>query len=303
MQQIFRLLVIATLILGGSGAALGADKLWSKDDQFVRLEAAPSTAAPNQHPTEMSAAHIAELLGSLRAHYRKQPEDALTVFSSDEVQILSQALAEGLRRASPQQDVVFNTRGSHSMSAGGFLRKQRTNAGRAFVSNGTLNVIFGEMLMDYRKKNVYGQRNANFAEPRESSRDTESLQGWELLTGGGVDMAVTQAGTRSDWVVINAAYRPAPVAHTEAPMAVLTAPEPLVPPSPEAVPQPPVAPSPTPAAPVARRAESPPATAAPATSAPGSIEDRLRRLRNLRDEGLVSQEAYETKVGAILEEL
>jgi hypothetical protein len=268
--------VLALVCAAGLPAATEAPRnnvvVWSEQDQWVRIERQDDAAArPNDHPAALDSAAVANALRALRVRPAESAGGAQLespAFAHEELAQLAPQIAAGLSRAGPRQDVTFSTIGSHALSPGSVMKDPNVNAGRVFYADGKLNVIFGELHANYRKKNVYGQRNQDFEARRQGSRAKAGQQKWALAAGPGVETV------RTDWVTID-------------PNAVGSA---------SAVPAKPA----TPAAP-ARPAAAPP-VAAPA--APDqTLERRLQVLKDLRDKGLITEEAYEQKVQELLSEL
>lgn len=273
----------------------GAVVLWSGDDQWVKIERQDDPAAlPNDHPVQLGAEAVTNTLGALQVRIVDSDTGAESyrpVFTRKELENLATQIASGLANADPRQDVTFSTVGSHAMAAGGLVKDPGVNAGRVFYQGGKLNVIFGELQSNYRKKNVYGQRTEDFSPRRQGSRSKASKQKWTLATRPGVALhAAGSGGVRDDWVTID----PAVVVTQTA--AAPTAPQP-VPPPPASVAAPTAA---------AGAAMEPAASSAPAPTTGKSTEDieqRLQVLKDLKDKGLISEEAYNTKVQELLSEL
>lgn len=227
--------------------------IWQGEDQAVLLAPQDGEAPPpNDHPAAVPAPDIERMLSSLRLRRSDQEAEApaIPVFNGEQVEILGAALAAGLGRATPSQDVTFSIIGAHRLAPDALVRRNRLTAGRAFVREGKLNVIFGELQSPYRKKNVYGRIEQDF-HPREyGSRTVRAEAASVLIADGPASLREDTDGPRYDWVIFD------------------------------------------------------PAAAAPAATAEdGDAEQRLRTLKRLRTEGLISEEAYRAKVDEILEEL
>ena len=126
-----------------------------------------------------------------------------------------------------------------------------------------------------------------------------------LAARPGLEFHSTNDGDiRNDWVVIDTA-----VARSE----VLAAPQPSDAPARQATSAPvAAAPVPSPPAIVAAPAPVPDAATAPAAAAESAsktgtsnadLEQRLRKLKELKDKGLISEEAYRAKMQELLSEL
>ena len=110
----------------------------------------------------------------------------------------------GLAKAGPRQDITFSTIGSHSRVLGSSIKDPTVNAGRVFYQGGKLNVIFGELQSNYRKKNVYGQRDQDFTPRRQGTREKASKQKVALTAVPGVALH-RQRRRRNDWLTIDLA--------------------------------------------------------------------------------------------------
>ena len=283
-------------------APRGSVVLWSGDDQWVKIEPQDDPAAvPNDHPAQLGAKAISTALGALRVKLVDPDTGTQSdrpVFTPKELGNLTQHVASGLAKAGPRQDVTFSTMDSRSLTAGGLIRKPGVNAGRVFYNDGRLNVIFGELQSDYRKKNVYGQRTEDYTPRRQGSRSEATEQKWLLAAGPGLEFHSPHNGKiRNDWVVIDTG-----VARSE----VQPAPQPGdAPARPTTTAQVPAAPVPA-ASPVR---DTSPAPAAAAESAPrpatsnADLEQRLRKLKELKDKGLITEEAYRARMQELLSEL
>lgn len=138
---------------GGSVTKKGVDgseegrTLWEADKQYVRL-VSNNGVADNQHPVNFTAEEIRIVLESLAIPERHFFQKELTpVFSPEEVQVLSAALAQGLALAQPNQDITFLTIGLHQ---GIFTDVRKANTGRVFFKNDKLNIIFGMLHYEIR---------------------------------------------------------------------------------------------------------------------------------------------------------
>jgi len=290
-------------------APRGAVVLWSGNDQWVKIEPQDDPAAsPNTHPAQLDAEAITNALGALQVRIVDPDtgtESQRPVFTRDELGNLAPQVASGLAKSGPQQDVTFSTIGSHSLATGGLMKDPGVNAGRVFYQGGKLNVIFGELQSNYRKKNVYGQRNEDFTPRRQGSRSKAAKQKWTLATRPGVEIHLANdGGIRNDWVAIDIAL---------AGSKLLAAPQPTEAPPRQAASAPvATAPVPLPPASVAAPMPVPDAATAPAAASasapkPGTsttdLEQRLQTLKDLKDKGLISEEAYNSKVQELLSEL
>ncbi len=298
-------LVCAAAAWAATEAPRGAVVLWSGNDQWVKIEPQDDPAAlPNDHPVQLGTEAITHALGALQIRLVDSDtgtETQRSVFTRGELGILAPQVASGLAKAGPRQDVTFSTIGSHPLAAGGLMKDPGVNAGRFFYEDGKLNVIFGELHSNYRKKNVYGQRSEDFSPRRQGSRSKATKQKWTLQELPGVEFHSTNdGGMRNDWVAIDTA-----VAGSQ----ILAAPQPgEAPPRQAASAHVATAPVPTPPASVAAPVPVPDAATAtePASKTGTSsmdLEQRLQKLKELKEKGLISEEAYHAKMQELLSEL
>jgi hypothetical protein len=306
--------LIALLACASSWSANEKSKsvvLWEGEDQWVRIEPQDRSAIPNDHPAQLSTDEVSKALGALQI--RVTDKDSGTsmqraVFTLPELATLAPQVVAGLGKATPTQDVVFSTIGSHALSAGGLVKDPGVNAGRVFYQGGKLNVIFGEVQSNYRKKNLYGQRSEDFTPRRQGSRDKASKQKWPLVMAPGIELHAGSGGAvRNDWVEIDPASAAAaavamPEPSATAPRQAAAVSEAT---SASATPGAAAGPSAASTSPAAASAGAPAsAAAAPqAASRSAELEKRLQTLKDLKDKGLISEEAYNAKVKELLSEL
>lgn len=278
-----RRMMLVAWMLGAAGgfagmhAQAGADAvIWEANDQSVVLVPQDSDEAPpNDHPATVAARDVETMLASLRFRFTDDEGETapIPVFNSEQVDILGAALATGLGRAAPTQDVRFSIIGAYRLSPDALVRRNRLTTGRVFFREGHLNIIFGEIQSPYRKKNIYGQLEQDFY-PREYGSRTTPAGPEAVLVASSASRLREDAGeTRSDWVIYD-------------PHGVASAP----------------GPSPAPGSQADAAAPSPPPGDV-AAEAGSDLEQRLRTLKRLRDEDLISEETYQQKVNEILEEL
>lgn len=292
------------LLLSEAARAESSSIIWERGDQLVRLASQDDPSAPpNDHPVSRSSDEIAAMLDRLQLRYVDEVSDAppVPVFTREEIATLSEAIAIGLDRATPSQDIIFHTIGARALSRGAFLRRNRVNAGRVFYRDGNLNIIFGQVQTPHRKKNLYGQIDQDFYPRNYGSRTDAADHEVVLLANDSVRHYRDNAGTREDWIVLDPSMARGEVADTAAAKApppsgqstAATVERPAAPRSPEA----PVAG----AAIAAGPADETPASIPPAPTA--DIEQRLEALKRLRERNLITEEAYQAKMKEILEEL
>ena len=168
-------------------------------------------------------------------------------------------------------------------------------------------MIFGELQSNYRKKNVYGQRE-DFTPRRQGTREKASKQKLALTSVPGVAFQSTPGGVRDDWLTIDLAVAGAQTVATSPAAAATAAQAPSASPAPQPAPPPAATGAAATVAPQPRaqhlRRHLLAAPAAPAAdSKTAELERRLRALKEMKDKGLISEEAYNAKMKELLSEL
>lgn len=133
-------------ILGLSSGVTGAAESGAKavtevyrgKYSFVRIEPSESGAAANQ-PMHVDTGRLRDALAALKG--KKNSFSGIPLFTSKELDELVPPLAKALEKSRADADVVFAVTGAHG--ALGLLQSQSVTTGRAFITNGQLNVIFG----------------------------------------------------------------------------------------------------------------------------------------------------------------
>jgi hypothetical protein len=292
-------LLVATWLLHSSAVdARSGDVIWEGDDQSVVLAPQDDANAPsNEHPVSLEPQDIEAMLSALRFRQADQEADAppAAVFNKEQVQVLSDAFANGLSRATKSQDVTFSVVGPHRLAPGALALRNRLTAGRAFFRDGKLNVIFGEIQSPYRKKNIYGRLEEDFYPRKFGSRIAPEAQESELVAGTGSSLRSEAGGRRGDWIMFAASGASASAQPTQ-PVPIAGPQDAAQTPGERPVPPDTGAPEQTPALPAH-------------TDEPGAIEQgpdieqRLETLKRLREKNLISEEIYREKVDEILEDL
>jgi len=279
--------------------------IWERGDQIVQLvRQDDDAAAPNDHPTSITPDEIEAMLEGLRLHYADEESDvtAVSVFTKEEIDNLGKAVATGLGRAEPTQDLIFHVIGIRVLSRGAFARRNRVSAGRIFYRDGNLNIIFGQVQTPYRKKNVYGQIDEDFYPRNYGSRTAAAKHDVVLLATDANRLYQSGAGVRDDWIVIEPGAAALPDKNPD-PEAVPTPAASAAPPvglaETASMQSPPAAQSSDPAS--GKREEASTHQATPSTTA--DVEERLDALKRLRERELISEDAYQAKMKEILQDL
>ncbi len=279
-QLWFALPLAAALVLATPAqtqAAPATRTIWENNDEYVRLVARDGArGARNDHPVRIAPQTLTAIIAGLMATPAKRTKsdvvaaaelsDAIPLFSQAAASRLANALAIALRNAKPHQDAVFQIRDNASLI--GFISQPVHTTGRVFWNNGLLHVIFGPVHKGIVKRMVMGRKTGVVNPPAQAARGAIARSDYRVALTQGVRYARTRGGKkRADWIVIDP-----DIAMSEA----LEAPA-------------------TPRARAARAAER--------SLGERPLEDRLRRLKKLRRDGLISEKDYRDKVRDILDEI
>jgi hypothetical protein len=229
------------------------------------------------HPATISSEQIGRVLAAVAIEEFSffKWREAGVIFAPEDAALLAPNLAEALRKAGPEQWVYFSARNVPKAFTFGAVR---FSDGIAFVKAGKLNLVFD---------NVGYVENVDTQPSRTDPRDAATSQSQRLKARGPDVLGAAPplvsgdrwlGRERTNWLVFD-----------------LSA---AAPPAPMPVP----APAPQIAAPAAAAA---PAATPVSASAPASTdpEERLRKLKDLRDKGLITSEEYEKKRQEILKGL
>ncbi|MBK9795090.1 MAG: SHOCT domain-containing protein [Holophagaceae bacterium] len=258
------LLALAPLALT---AAPGDQTQWklSKVSWVKRVPAEPGTP-PNAQPARLGADALQALLEPVRV--RLEGGEA-ALFAKDELKALSKALSEALALAQPGEDLLLL---STSKRGGGFLETPLGLTARLFVAEGALHLIVHDARLSFMDRYLADGTLPKFAFGSRTEAANLSLQ------------APGAAGRRGDWLAL-----PLPSPAPSTPVPGVVAPAPVPPPAPAPAANPKAAPEPTPALRDAAFYEA--------------QTQRLKALKRMRDEGVLSEAEYLEKREAILKTL
>lgn len=256
------------------------ETVWRGENSgWVHLVEAEPAAAPLDHPVRVDTAWLRDVLASVEVEAGLK-DRSWSVFNDAWLDRLVPALAHGLARAEPDQEVVFAVVGER----GGlrFLDPVVVTTGRVFVQDGRLNVIFG--LIDAPVESAFGDEKRPFTPGSRAGRVGED---WEIrsLTWGSDPV-------REDWFAIAAVEGGGPLPPLAESLDRET--RPSEPPAPQAEP--------------AGDTAQPP-NAAPAAGQPGEeaayddVRRRLEVLKRLHGDGLITDQEYDRKRKEILSDL
>lgn len=293
-------------VLWKSGLSLYV-KLVDQDDSLG------AGTPPNAHPVSLNAQEITNALNavevwdkkSFRNIFRKS-EGAVTLFSQGQAVTLGTYIAEGLRKATPKQEIVFAV----ARNEKGFLSIRQTNftSGRAFYADGRLNLIIGEF---QKPSDRFQERAAQSSGVEEIhyffSHGKRSKPGdfdKAVMAKPGIEVRDTGDKVRLDWLLFDvptasATYiaetqGKAAEAESASNRAIREEAERLAAERREL------------RAEMARMRKEMQEMSGAQPAAPGGgadIEERLARLQELYQKQLISREEYDSKRKALLEEI
>lgn len=181
--------------------------IWEQNEQYVRLVTIEDKAMPNSHPVSLDPVEVEQALASLQLWTKGgvfRDEQSLPVYPKGQAATIARYVVDALKKASPGEDATFNLRSYADvlLSVG---REREWTTGRVFYKDGKLNLIIGEYQkrIDKGKKNVEGSfgvtedyRDVNF--DIAGRRNKGHMPGRIVNTAG-----VEHGGTdRADWVAI-----------------------------------------------------------------------------------------------------
>jgi len=251
----------------------------------VRIVPAEDAAqAPNDHPVTLAPEQIRNAFSQLQV--QQGSNDSEPVFTESELEDLAEPLAEALAKAQPEQDVTFAVTGKEGPLFGIFQPRAVTT-GRVFYQDGQLNVIFGIVQGEFESQlRATGILRAFTP----GSRRNPLAASMPILPGKAMDYAT--AG-REDWIQIRPQAWSEPAGQAQA----------ASPPRPRGSEPPRLA------VPARRGEQSDAAAPTPDSRRQhdknfyDEIEQRLRGLNRLRNLDLITEEEYQEKRRAILDQL
>jgi hypothetical protein len=232
-----------------------------------RVPAEPGAPA-NAHPAALGAEALQSALAPVLAQVEGKD---VALFGKSELKDLGKALSEAFALAQPDEDLILLSTNRHG---GGFMERAEGLTARLFVRDGILNLIVHDARLDFMDRYLADDLQPKFVYGSRAVASTTRLQ------------APGATALRGDWLALPL---PAPVvAAAPAPVAAVAA----MPTVPTVTPVAAVAPTPVPAPTVAHDAAFYEAQA-----------QRLKALKRLRDENLISEAEYTEKREAILKTL
>jgi len=211
VRHIFLGALSMLILTGCSGSLLGTKSsesntiIWKHRDQYVRIEAQDRGDTPppaNDHPTTLSPQLLREMLSALEVDFDNKGKPA-PVFTQNELEILCDAFSEGLAKASPREDVTFAIAGVHRGMIS-FTTDRSYLTGRIFFQQGKLNLIIGDLHEEYRdniERRLYplvpGSRKNVTPDPRRPAP-----RSYKVLPLTGLQTQNIAGTERHDWLVM-----------------------------------------------------------------------------------------------------
>ena len=184
--------------------------VWELNEQYVRLVEIEPDALPNDHPVRIDKTELQQALASLQL-WREggvfRDEESLPVYPPGQAELIARYVSDALSKADAREDVIFNVR-SYSSVLLSMAKEREWTTGRVFYEDGGLNLIIGEYQkrLDKGKKMVEGSfgivddfRDIYF-DP--GTRTRKGKMPGRIVTTSGVKLA-REGDDRPDWVVLD----------------------------------------------------------------------------------------------------
>ena len=204
------LCILASMCLALAFTA-AADTSFDEVREYVRIEPRDGGSA-NQHPLRIEPNLLARALSELQLEPAgKRSKDWLAddeeprrpLFTLATAHRLADRIAEALREAGPDDDVVFRSVDSAPL-LGRVLGRQVFTTGRVFWRNRKMHIIFGGIHKSMKKHWLFGQQQGYVNAPEPGARDKAVRLKLRVVEIPGVNNAKTRDGRkRLDWVIIN----------------------------------------------------------------------------------------------------
>lgn len=197
--------------------------IWDLNEQYVQLVQIEKNAEPNDHPAAIDKIEVEQALASLQLWIEGgvlRDEEAVAVYPRKQAALIASYVGDGLSKASPNEDIIFNVRG-YTDAMMSMAKRRVWTTGRVFFLDGKLHLIIGEhrKMIDKAKKNVEASFGIvdDFSDVyfQPGSRKRKGKMQGRIVTTEGVELAEGEGG-RPDWITIDVkkaalAYRQAQV--------------------------------------------------------------------------------------------
>ena len=184
--------------------------VWELNEQYVRLVEVEPDASANDHPVRIDKTELQQALASLQL-WREggvfRDEESLPVYPPGQAELIARYVSDALSKADAREDVIFNVR-SYTSVLLSMAKEREWTTGRVFYEDGGFNLIIGEYQkrLDKGKKIVEGSfgivddfRDVYF-DP--GTRTRKGKMPGRIVTTSGVKLA-REGGDRPDWVVLD----------------------------------------------------------------------------------------------------
>ena len=241
-----------------------------QEGEFVKLVARDGNPEiSNNHPLKINPQTLTAILTEIKILPKKTSDDdeiPEPLFSKSKTKSLGIKLSEAFREARPDQDIAFQVMELSSM-LGKLIKKPAYTTGRMFWRNKQLQIVFGSIRRGVAKRKLLGQNTGFINPPQLGSRERMVDSDYKPALFPGTRYAETRSGSvRSDWLMIDPRETLRATADAEEQTEMQAQNE--------------------------RKAEP-----------DNSVEARLRYLKGLREQDLISEENYRYKVRQILDNL
>ena len=280
-------LLAATLCFAAAPAQADMRQIMRSGASYVRIESQEAGVLPNAHPASLTPAQVAAVLFRLQVQIKSVVHgNALAaLFTETSVRSLAPAISEALGKATAREDISFAISERRSGSLG---QELYVTSAKVFVRDGELNIIMGEVIRPLRSViNRRSQTSDSVLQPRsgylsaavmdqievEPGSRRQALSGNTLVENTLIRFPELTGATRKDWVVVSLTA----LADEKIVDEKTANPKPI-----ELQTAPPGVELGTPA------------------NESATIEARLRRLKALREQGLISEETYREKQRELL---
>jgi len=274
-----------------------------KTEAFVRLDHA-AAGERFDHPAQIPPARLRELLASVAVQQRTGllsvifADKPFRAFSDAQLDLLSAQCSRALAEATPDEEALFYFNAPESNE------RFRITSGGVYVRQEKLVVV----MANYRYSSLWSDSGGAHAYVSISSARDNPLYAYpegtyQLAVGTGQERLGGEQGWFDRWfggaerksgvlLALNAAPATAPQEQSAG-----EAGQPA--PTPESAAAPPSAPAPTPKA-AAPPAPAPPTIVPGAPAAAPPLEEKLRLLKKLHDDGLITDADFEAKKNELL---
>lgn len=207
LNKQIKFLLPVLLFLSPLTASADKDAIWNDGNNiYFKYDNQKITSTEkNSHPIELNAEEIVTVARLLNIR-KKEVEP---VFTEQQAKLLGKNLANGLKHAQPDQDIIFVMEKTISNSRSTLFKgRQYFVAGRVFYQNDKLNIIIGDY--DRIRDRAYeaavdptnvGVVNYNFDHGRRATK-SKGLK-YSIIPADGIEQKKMQGKNRDDWLVID----------------------------------------------------------------------------------------------------